>query len=127
MTGGNQLKLSATVDGTAFGEAVRAAHRRGVVVGGTSAGASVLSSHMVAFGHGCSTPKQRMTQLTAGLGLVGGVVIDQHFGQPNRYGRLLMILAQSPGLLGVGVDQDTGAVITEEGDAVLMRVVGRGW
>jgi cyanophycinase len=126
MTGGNQLKLSAIVNGTAFGEAIRAAHDRGVAVGGTSAGASIQSSHMVAFGPGGSTPKQRMTQLAAGLGLVRDVVIDQHFGQRNRYGRLLMLVAQSPGLLGIGVDEDTGAVIAEEDGAEVLRVVGRG-
>ena len=126
MTGGNQLKLSAIVNGTAFGAAIKDAHRRGVVVGGTSAGASIQSSHMVAFGTGGSTPKQRMTQLAAGLGLVRDVVIDQHFGQRNRYGRLLMLVAQSPGLLGIGVDEDTGAVITEEHGREIMRVVGRG-
>jgi cyanophycinase len=126
MTGGNQLKLSATVNGTAFGEAIKAAHRRGAVVGGTSAGASIQSSHMVAFGPGGSTPKQRMTQLAAGLGLVRDVVIDQHFAQRNRYGRLLMLVAQSPGLLGIGLDEDTAAVITESDGVETMRVVGRG-
>ena len=126
MTGGNQLKLSGIVNGTAFGDAVAAAHQRGAVVGGTSAGASILSSHMVAFGPGGSVPKQRMTQLAAGLGLVRDVVIDQHFAQRNRYGRLLMLVAQSPGLLGIGVDEDTGAVITDDGAAQVLRVVGRG-
>ena len=126
MTGGNQLKLSATVNGTAFGEAIREAHRRGVVVAGTSAGASIQSSHMVAFGPGGATPKQRMTQLAAGLGLIHDVVIDQHFGQRNRYGRLLMLVAQSPSLLGVGIDEDTAAIVTEEDGAEILRVVGRG-
>jgi cyanophycinase len=126
MTGGNQLKLSGIVNGTAFGEAIRAAHERGAVVGGTSAGASIQSSHMVAFGTGGTTPKQRMTQLAAGLGLVRDVVIDQHFAQRNRYGRLLMLVAQNPGLLGIGVDEDTGAVITEEHGVQLLGVVGRG-
>jgi cyanophycinase len=127
MTGGNQLKLASIVNGTAFGEAILAAHRRGVVVAGTSAGASIQSSHMVAFGPGGTTPKQRMTQLAGGLGLVPGVVIDQHFSQRNRYGRLLMLVAQSPGLLGIGVDEDTGAVVTTEPDGdLLLRVVGRG-
>ena len=127
MTGGNQLKLSAIVNGTAFGEELKAAHERGVVVGGTSAGASIQSSHMVAFGSGGSTPKQRMTQLAGGLGLIRDVVIDQHFGQRNRYGRLLMLVAQSPHLLGIGVDEDTGALITEDDDGhSRLRVVGRG-
>jgi len=126
MTGGNQLKLSAMVNGTAFGEAIRKAHLRGVTVGGTSAGASIQSSHMVAFGSGGSTPKQRMTQLAAGLGLLDGCVIDQHFGQRNRYGRLLMCVAQSPSLLGIGVDEDTAAIVTKEDGTEVLRVAGRG-
>lgn len=126
MTGGNQLKLSAVVCGTPFGDALVAAHQRGVVVAGTSAGASIQSSHMVAFGGPGSTPKQRMTQVAAGLGLLRSSVIDQHFDQRNRYGRLLMIVSQSPSLLGIGVDEDTAAVVEEHDGHEVMRVVGRG-
>jgi cyanophycinase len=123
MTGGNQLKLSAYVTGTPFGDAIHAAYHRGAAVGGTSAGASILADHMIAFGAGGSTPKQRMSQLSVGLGLVRGVVIDQHFDQRNRYGRLMSLVAQSPSLLGIGVDEDTAAVIRE---GRLLEVVGRG-
>jgi cyanophycinase len=132
MTGGNQLKLSAIISGTPLGDEIVAAHERGAVVGGTSAGASIQSSHMVAFGVGGATPKQRMTQVAAGLGLVQGAVIDQHFDQRNRYGRLLMIVAQSPQLLGIGVDEDTCAVVTRDEDddggapRQLLRVIGKG-
>src|SRR5213075_2270659 len=126
MTGGNQLKLSSVVAGTPFGAAIVAAHRRGATVGGTSAGASIQSSHMVAFGAGGATPKQRMTQVAAGLGLFENCVIDQHFEQRNRYGRLLMIVAQNPQLLGIGVDEDTAAVVRRDGESSLLRVVGRG-
>jgi cyanophycinase len=126
MTGGNQLKLSGIVCGTPLGDAIVQAHRRGAVVAGTSAGASIQSSHMVAFGSGGATAKQRMTQVAAGLGLVRSAVIDQHFDQRNRYGRLLMIVAQSPQLLGIGVDEDTAAVVTHLGEQELLRVVGRG-
>ncbi|MEP6817407.1 MAG: cyanophycinase [Marmoricola sp.] len=126
MTGGNQLKLSAVLCGTPFGDEILAAHRRGVTVGGTSAGASIQSSHMVAFGTGGATPKQRMTQVAAGLGLLEGCVIDQHFEQRNRYGRLLMIVSQSPHLLGIGVDEDTAAVVTHDTGVPLLGVVGRG-
>lgn len=126
MTGGNQLKLSGAICGTPVGDAILRAHARGAVVAGTSAGASIQSSHMVAFGVGGSTPKQRMTQVAAGLGLVDTTVIDQHFDQRNRYGRLLMIVAQSPHLLGIGVDEDTcGLVEDVDGEAVL-TVMGRG-
>jgi len=126
ITGGNQLKLSSIVSGTPVGDAIVAAHHRGAVVGGTSAGASIQSSHMVAFGGPGSTPKQRMTQVAAGLGLLESAVIDQHFDQRNRYGRLLMIVSQSPQLLGIGVDEDTAAIVTEEDGHQLLRVAGRG-
>lgn len=126
MTGGNQLKLSGVICGTPFGQAIKDAHARGITVGGTSAGASIQSSHMVAFGTGGATPKQRMTQVAAGLGLIEGVVIDQHFDQRNRFGRLLMIVAQSPQLLGMGIDEDTAAVVTDDGDGQVLRVIGRG-
>ena len=99
MTGGNQLRLSMVVAGTRLGAAMLDAHRRGAVVGGTSAGASALSSHMVAFGREGPTPKHRMVHLAAGLGIVQGVVIDQHFEQRGRIGRLLALVAQSPSLL----------------------------
>ncbi len=126
MTGGNQLKLSTVIAGTPFGEAIVAARERGVTIGGTSAGASVQSSHMVAFGPPGSTPKQRMTQVAAGLGLVRDCVIDQHFAQRNRYGRLLMIVSQSPHLLGMGVDEDTAAVISRTAEGDRLTVLGRG-
>jgi len=123
MTGGNQLKLSSLITGTPFGDGIHEAYQRGVAVGGTSAGASILAEHMIAFGAGGATPKQRMSQLSAGLGLIQGVVIDQHFEQRNRYGRLLSLVAQSPSLLGLGIDEDTAAVIH---DGSRLEVVGRG-
>ena len=126
MTGGNQLKLSTVIAGTPFGQAIVDARGRGVTIGGTSAGASIMSSHMVAFGPGGATPKQRMTQVAGGLGLLERCVIDQHFAQRNRYGRLLMIVSQSPQLLGMGVDEDTAAVISRTDDGDLLRVIGRG-
>ncbi len=126
MTGGNQLKLSALLCGTPLSEEILAAHERGIVVAGTSAGASIQSSHMVAFGGPGSTPKQRMTQVAAGMGLLRSSVIDQHFDQRNRYGRLLMIVSQSPQLLGLGVDEDTSAVVEVIDGHEILRVVGRG-
>jgi cyanophycinase len=122
MTGGNQLKLAGVVTGTAFGRAVTAAHARGAAVGGTSAGASILAEHMIAFGRSGATPRQRMSQLSSGLGLFQGAIVDQHFAQRNRYGRLLSLVAQSPGLLGIGVDEDTAAVVR----GTHLEVVGRG-
>jgi cyanophycinase len=123
MTGGNQLRLSSVIGGTALGRAIVERHRRGVVVAGTSAGASGMSSHMVAFGTSGATPKQRMTQMSAGLGLLPEVVIDQHFEQRNRIGRLLALIAQSPSLLGIGIDEDTAAVVSPRR---VLEVIGKG-
>ena len=122
MTGGNQSTLAGVVAGTPFGAAIRAAHERGAVVAGTSAGASVQSEHMIAFGSGGTTPKLRMAQMSAGLGLLPGVVVDQHFDQRNRYGRLLTLVAHAPHLLGMGIDEDTAAVVSDGH----LEVVGRG-
>jgi cyanophycinase len=123
LTGGNQLRLSSVVGGTRLGRAIADRHRHGLVVAGTSAGASAMASHMVAFGAGGATPKQRMTQMSAGLGLLPGVVIDQHFEQRNRIGRLLALVALSPGLLGIGIDEDTAAVVGPSG---VLEVIGKG-
>jgi len=123
MTGGNQLRLSSVIGGTALGNAIAERHRHGAIVAGTSAGASAIASHMVAFGTSGATPKQRMTQMSAGLGLLPGVVIDQHFEQRNRVGRLLALVAQSPSLLGIGIDEDTAALVAPKG---ILEVIGKG-
>jgi cyanophycinase len=123
MTGGNQLRLSMVVAGTRLGAALLDAHRRGAVVGGTSAGASALSSHMVAFGGPGEIPKQRLAHMAAGLGLLPGAVIDQHFTQRGRIGRLLLLVAESPSQLGIGIDEDTAAVIAPDG---VLEVLGKG-
>ena len=123
MTGGNQAKLSAVVAGTRLGDAISRAYHAGAVVGGTSAGASAVATHMVAGGAEGATPKERMVQLAAGLGLVDGVIVDQHFSQRNRYGRLLALVAHSPQLLGLGIDEDTAVVITE---GRYVEVMGKG-
>lgn len=123
MTGGNQVKLAAIVVGTPLGDAIRAAHRRGALVAGTSAGASILSTHMVSFGSGGATPKFRMSQVSEGLGLLPGAIVDQHFTQRNRFGRLLALVAGNPAQLGIGVDEDTAAIIGPDGR---LEVKGRG-
>jgi len=123
LTGGNQLRLSSTIGGTLLADAVLERFRHGAVVAGTSAGASAMSSHMIAFGASGGTPKHRMAALAAGLGVLPSVIVDQHFQQRNRYGRLLSVIAQNPSLLGLGVDEDTAGVVDPDG---IMEVIGRG-
>jgi cyanophycinase len=82
-----------------------------------------MSQFMISLGDEGVTPRQRSSQLSAGLGLVTGVVVDQHFDQRGRYGRLLSIVANSPNLIGIGIDENTAAEIRDER---LMSVVGAG-
>ncbi len=122
ITGGNQLRLASIVGGTLVARAVRERNLAGAVIAGTSAGASILSSHMVAFGSSGAAPKMRMAQMTAGFGLVHDTLVDQHFRQRDRFGRLLALVAASPALLGVGVDEDTAAIFRNDGT---IEVLGR--
>lgn len=122
LTGGNQLRLSALIGGTKFEEVVKAQHLAGVVVAGTSAGASILSDHMVALGASGNTPKLRMAQMMAGFGLISNVILDQHFRQRDRIGRLLALVASNPKLLGIGIDEDTAVMFSDEG---ILEVIGK--
>lgn len=122
MTGGNQMRLSALVGGTRVAQLIQQRNDAGAIVAGTSAGASILSSHMVAYGAGGETPRLRMAQMIAGFGLVPELIIDQHFRQRDRIGRLLSLVALNPGLVGVGVDEDTAILVN---DAHVLEVVGR--
>jgi cyanophycinase len=123
ITGGSQLRLSSVLGGTQVVAAIRARHQAGMVVAGTSAGAAFLSQHMIALGDSGATPRRRLVHLAPGLGLAPGLIIDQHFRRRDRLGRLLTALSYHPGLLGVGVDEDTAAAIDAEGS---VRVLGTG-
>ena len=123
LTGGSQVKLAQNIVGTPVGTAVTRAYERGAVVAGTSAGASVMSRFMISLGEEGLTPRQRSSQISAGLGLVEDVIIDQHFDQRGRYGRLMAMVAASPNLLGMGVDENTAAEIR---DGRRLTVLGAG-
>ena len=111
LTGGNQLKLATTLGGTKVAKLLRRRNATGQHIAGTSAGAAFLSEHMVAFGEEGPTPKVGMMTLAPGLGLTNRVVIDQHFRQRDRLGRLLMALSLNPFAVGLGLDEDTAAFI----------------
>jgi cyanophycinase len=110
-TGGNQLRLTTLLGGTPVAKLIRAQNARGVTVGGTSAGASILSEHMIAFGDEGSAVISGSVRLAPGLGLTNRFIIDQHFRQRDRLGRLLTALAYNPFAVGIGLDEDTAAFI----------------
>src|SRR5262245_3465880 len=123
LTGGNQVRLGTTLGGTPVAKALRIMNARGAHIAGTSAGAAFLSEHMIAFGDEGSTPRAGMVSLAPGLGLTNRVVVDQHFRQRDRLGRLLAALAYNPFAHGLGLDEDTAAFI---GPDDTLEVVGSG-
>ena len=110
-TGGNQLRLSTILGGTHVARSIRLRNAQGVTVAGTSAGAGFLSEHMIAFGSEGSSPRASSVRLAPGLGLTNRFVIDQHFRQRDRLGRLTAALAYNPFVVGIGLDEDTAAFI----------------
>ena len=122
-TGGNQLRLTTLLGGTPVAKLVRVRNAHGVTVGGTSAGASILSEHMIAFGDEGSSVISGSVRLAPGLGLTNRFIIDQHFRQRDRLGRLLTALAYNPFAIGIGLDEDTAAFI---GPDETVEVAGSG-
>jgi cyanophycinase len=110
-TGGNQLRLTTLLGGTPVARVIRMRNARGVAVGGTSAGASILSEHMIAFGDEGSAVISGSVRLAPGLGLTNRFIIDQHFRERDRLGRLITALAYNPFAIGIGLDEDTAAFI----------------
>lgn len=120
LTGGSQLKLSSIIGGTPVARLLREANAAGIPVAGTSAGAAYLSEHMIAWGDEGLTPRVGMVHMSAGLGLSNRIIVDQHFRQRDRLGRLLTALAYSPFCLGLGVDEDTAAFIAPDDTVDIM-------
>lgn len=110
-TGGNQLRISTIMGGTDAAKMIRTRNAHGMHVAGTSAGASILSEHMIAFGKEGSSPRAGSVRLAPGLGLTNRFIIDQHFRQRDRLGRLVAALAYNPFAIGIGLDEDTAAFI----------------
>lgn len=123
MTGGNQLRLSTNLGGTAVARLLRRANAKGLHVAGTSAGAAFLCEHMIATGAEGATPRGGMVNLAPGLGLTNRVIIDQHFRERDRLGRLLTALAYNPFATGIGLDEDTAAFISPDDQ---IEVLGSG-
>lgn len=122
-TGGNQLRLSTTLGGTPVTDLLRKRNAEGLHIAGTSAGAAFLAEHMIAFGDSGRTPRVDMVQLSPGLGLTNRILVDQHFRQRGRLGRLLAALSFNPRMIGIGLDEDTAAFL---GPDDVLAVTGSG-
>ena len=124
ISGGDQRRLMDLIWETeAFRALHLAFHVRGCCVAGTSAGAAAMSRHMLVQGEATRLPEKEAAELDIGLGFVPHVIVDQHFSERRRLGRLLSAMAQRPQMLGVGVDEDTALVI-HRGQGI--EVIGQG-
>lgn len=124
ITGGDQLRLATIIGGSRITARMRSRHRRGLHIAGTSAGAAFISEHMIVGGKNGITPRADMVKLATGLGLSEEIIIDQHFRQRHRIGRLITALALNPTVVGLGIDEDTAAFIGPDDQ---FEVVGSGW
>lgn len=107
ITGGDQLRITSILGGTKAYHEIKRLYQNGGIIMGTSAGASVMSSTMIVEGNDNAPAKKCTLKMAPGLGLFDGVIIDQHFEQRGRFGRLLCGVAENPDILGIGIDENT--------------------
>jgi len=113
-TGGDQLRITSALGGTELLARLREGYGSGLIIAGTSAGASVMSSTMISEGDSDGSPKLNTLKMSPGMGLLSEVVIDQHFAQRGRIGRLMTAVGQNPAVLGLGLDEDTAVLVKGE-------------
>ncbi len=121
-SGGDQLRLTSQIGGTQIEDELHRLLARGGVIAGTSAGASMMSDTMLVKGSSSETHRIGDLHMAPGLGLIRDVIIDQHFAERGRFGRLIGAIAHNPRVLGLGIDEDTAVVV--EGD--VLTVIGNG-
>jgi cyanophycinase len=123
-SGGDQLRLSSIFGGTEFLQILKNRYQNEkLVIAGTSAGAAAASTNMIYRGQSNKALIKGEVQITAGLGFIDSVIIDTHFVQRGRIGRLLYAVASNPGMLGIGLGEDAGLLIT---DGTMMEAIGSG-
>lgn len=121
-TGGDQARITSILKGTQIDEAIHRRYAEGIVVGGTSAGAAMMPDVMIVEGDSETNPRVEVVEMGPGMGFLPGVVIDQHFLQRGRLGRLISALAQQPAVLGFGIDENTAIAVSDN----KFEVIGEG-
>lgn len=122
-TGGDQLRITSILGGTPIYDALKELCDNGGLIAGTSAGASVMSDTMIVTGEDDESPRKCTLKMSPGLGLMRNIIVDQHFAQRGRIGRLLTGIAQNPEVLGIGIDEDTAIIVSDDG---IVEVIGSG-
>ncbi|MDH5401870.1 MAG: cyanophycinase [Candidatus Heimdallarchaeota archaeon] len=123
-TGGDQLRITSLLGGSKFMRILRSKLQQGTNIAGTSAGASAMSSTMIAWGRSDEMFKGSL-QISPGLGLIHQIVIDSHFVKRGRISRLLHLVAQHPGVLGIGLAEDTGILLDSDETSSTFEVIGK--
>ncbi|MBW4449503.1 MAG: cyanophycinase [Hassallia sp. WJT32-NPBG1] len=121
-TGGDQARITSILKDTDLDRAIHKRCAEGIVIGGTSAGAAVMPDVMIVEGDSETNPRINIVDMGPGMGFLPGVVIDQHFSQRGRLGRLISALLIEPAVLGFGIDENTAMVVTDN----QFEVVGQG-
>ena len=121
-SGGDQLRLTSLLGGTPFFDELKIKYKEGSIFAGTSAGASVMSDTMIVSGPSDESPKKCTLKMAPGFGFIKGVLIDMHFAQRGRLGRLLCGVAENPECIGIGIDENTAIFVGKSG----FRVIGKG-
>lgn len=121
-TGGDQARITSLLKDTETDTALHNRYQEGIVIGGTSAGAAIMPDTMIVEGTSETHPRVEIVEMDQGMGFLPGVVIDQHFAQRGRLGRLLSAIAQQPHLLGLGIDENTAVVVHDN----KLDVIGAG-
>ncbi|NMM61575.1 cyanophycinase [Clostridium sp. P21] len=122
-TGGDQLRITSLIGGTPLYMKMKEIYEKKCIFVGTSAGASVMSDTMIVTGPNEESPRKCTLKMAPGLGLIKGAIIDQHFAQRGRIGRLLVGIAENPESLGIGIDEDTAIEVYDSGK---FKVIGSG-
>jgi cyanophycinase len=121
-TGGNQARITECLKDTELEAVLHKRFSEGIVIAGTSAGAAMMPDVMIVEGEGETNPRREVARMDRGMGFLPNVIIDQHFAQRGRLGRLLSALAQQPASLGFGIDENTAIAVNGK----ILEVIGEG-
>jgi cyanophycinase len=121
-TGGDQLHITSLMGGTEMQKLIHQRHEKGLVIGGTSAGAAMMSNSMIIGGGSEENPRLEAVKIGPGMDLLVGAMIDTHFSQRGRHGRLLTAVAHYPQDLGLGIDENTALIVNK----TEFEVIGEG-
>lgn len=118
-TGGDQARIIRAIKDTILEDVIHKRYADGAVIAGTSAGAAVMPSQMIVEGESGTNPRLDAVDMGPGMGFLPGVLVDQHFAQRGRLGRLLSAMLLKPSVLGFGIDENTAVIVNGSEFAVI--------